>query len=100
MSTLADANGNFVLCPVPTGTFDLVIAAVNGAGVFYAAIVTTGVQNSTAGGQVSFTAEPSNGNTGAASLTRGVHSARALPAVPVSVFFSSLQPVAVHGRYV
>src|SRR5215472_11156915 len=48
MSTLTDANGNFVLCPVPTGTFDLVIAAVNGAGVFYAASVTTGVQNSTA----------------------------------------------------
>jgi Domain of unknown function (DUF4382) len=34
MSTLADANGNFALCPVPAGAYDLVVAAVNGAGVF------------------------------------------------------------------
>ena len=58
MSTLADSNGNFVLCPVPTGSYDLVVAAVNGTGVFYAATVTAGVQDSTAVGNIPVTPEP------------------------------------------
>ncbi len=100
MSTLADANGNFVLCPVPTGTFDLVIAAVNGAGVFYAPSVTTGLQNSTAVGQISITAEPSTGNTGPASLTGVVQTAGASGAVPEIVVVSALQTVAINGSNV
>src|SRR5258708_20317535 len=28
LSTLADSSGDFVLCPVPTGSYDLVVAAV------------------------------------------------------------------------
>jgi hypothetical protein len=59
MSTLADGNGNFALCPVPAGSYDVVVAAVNGAGVFYAATVTTGVQDSTAVGNIPVTPEPS-----------------------------------------
>src|SRR5260370_96130 len=90
----------FVLCPVPTGTFDLVIAAVNGAGVFYAASVTTGVQNSTAVGQISITAEPSTGNTGPASLTGVVQTAGASGAVPEIVIVSALQTVAINGSNV
>src|SRR5258708_40028910 len=35
LSTLADSSGNFILCPVPTGSYDLVVAAGEGArGVF------------------------------------------------------------------
>jgi hypothetical protein len=52
MSTLTDANGNFALCPVPTGSYDLVVASVNGGGTFYAPAVTTGVQASTAVGDI------------------------------------------------
>ncbi len=48
LSTLTDAKGNFALCPVPAGSYDLVVAAVNGVGIFYAATVTTGVQASCA----------------------------------------------------
>jgi len=61
MSTLADANVNFALCPVPAGAYDLVVAAVNGAGVFYAATVTTGVQASTAVGNIPLTPQPGSG---------------------------------------
>lgn len=100
MSTLTDANGNFALCPVPTGTFDLVIAAVNGAGVFYAPSVTTGVGNGTAVGQISITPEPSTGSTGPASLTGVVQTAGASGGISEIVTLSALQTVAINGSNV
>jgi hypothetical protein len=64
LSTLTDAKGNFSLCPVPAGSYDLVVAAVNDVGIFYAATVTTGVQASTAVGNIPVTPEPNaNGLT-------------------------------------
>ena len=100
MSTLADANGNFALCPVPTGTFDLVIAAVSGSSVFYAPSITTGVQNSTAVGQIPITPEPSTGNTGPASLTGMVQTAGASGGVSEIVTLSALQSVPLGGSNV
>jgi Domain of unknown function (DUF4382) len=99
MSTLADANGNFSLCPVPAGAYDLVVAAVNGSGVFYAATVTTGVQASTAVGNIPVNPEPSaNGaNTGAASLTGVVQTSGSSGAVSEIVTVSALQTVGVTG---
>jgi hypothetical protein len=44
METVPDATGNFVFCPVPAGTYDVVAVAINGQGVAYGATVTTGVQ--------------------------------------------------------
>jgi hypothetical protein len=101
LSTLTDANGNFALCPVPTGTYDLVIAAVNGAGVFYAPSVTTGVQNNTAVGQIAITPEPSSGNTGPATLTPGtVQTAGAMGAIAEIVRVSALLMVSINGSNV
>jgi Domain of unknown function (DUF4382) len=99
MSALADANGNFALCPVPAGAYDLVVAAVNGSGVFYAATVTTGVQASTAVGNIPVNPEPSaNGaNTGAASLTGVVQTSGSSGAVSEIVTLSALQMVGVTG---
>jgi hypothetical protein len=97
MSTLADVNGNFAFCPVPMGTFDVVVAAVNGAGVFYAASITTGVQNSTAVGQIPITPEPSTGNTGPASLTGLVQTAGASGAISEIVTLSALETVSING---
>jgi hypothetical protein len=99
MSTLADANGNFVLCPVPAGSYDLVVAAVNGGGVFYAATVTTGVQAGTAVGNIPLNPEPSgNGaNTGAASLTGVVQTSGSAGAVSEIVTLSALQTVGISG---
>ena len=56
METVTDANGAFSFCPVASGTYDIVVAAINGAGVAYAATVITGVQSSAALGQVPLTA--------------------------------------------
>lgn len=97
LSTLADSNGDFALCPVPTGTYDLVVAAVNGAGVFYAATITTGVHDSTAVGNIPVTPEPSaNGaNTGPASLTGTLQTGGASGAVSEIVTLSALETVSI-----
>jgi len=97
LSTLADSSGNFVLCPVPTGSYDLVVAAVNGAGVFYAATVTTGVQNNTAVGNIPVTPEPGTNSTGPASLTGTVQTGGSLGSVSEIVTLAALQMVSLNG---
>ena len=52
MQTTPDPSGNFVFCPVPAGTYDVVAVAVSGAGVSYAANITTGVSPGDALGNV------------------------------------------------
>ena len=52
METVPDGSGNFVFCPVPAGTYDVVAVAINGQGVAYGATVTTGVQPGSALTQV------------------------------------------------
>jgi hypothetical protein len=102
ISTLADASGRFALCPVPVGTYDLVVAAVNGTGVFYAATVTTGVQGSTAVGQIPVTPEPSTNaaSTGPASLTGVVQTSGSSGALSEIVTLSALQSVAINSSNV
>lgn len=55
METVPDSNGGFSFCPLPAGTYDVVIGAVNGAGVAYAATVITGVQPGSTLGAVPMT---------------------------------------------
>ena len=48
----ADSGGNFNFCPLPTGaTFDVVVVAINGAGVAYNATVAVGVPAAPISGQ-------------------------------------------------
>src|SRR5207237_1921596 len=100
MSTLADSNGDFVLCPVPNGSYDLVVAAVNGAGVFYTATLTTGVQNSTAVGKIPVTPEPATNSTGPASLTGTVQTGGSSGAVSAVVILWSLETASINGSAV
>lgn len=44
LSTLADENGNFALCPVQPGTYDVVAVAIDKNQIQYATTVITGVQ--------------------------------------------------------
>jgi hypothetical protein len=58
MQTAADASGNFNFCPLPTGAvFDVVVVAVNGAGVAYNATVAAAVPGGTALGAIPLIAE-------------------------------------------
>ena len=43
MSTLTNSSGGFVFCPLPSGTYDVVIVGESSTGVSYAASVITGV---------------------------------------------------------
>ena len=98
VSTLTDANGNFVICSVPIGSYDLVVAAVNGAGTFYAPTVTTGVQASTAMGNIPITANGTGPSP--ASLTGVVQTGGSSGPVPEIVTVSALQTVAINGANV
>ena len=55
METVTDSSGAFSFCPMPSGTYDIVVAAINGVGVAYEAAVITGVQSSAALGTVPLT---------------------------------------------
>lgn len=52
MRTDASANGTFVLCPVPQGTYDLVAVGVDGANVAYSAGVEQGIQSGQIAGKI------------------------------------------------
>ena len=55
METVTDSNGVFTFCPVASGSYDIVVSAINGAGMVYAATMITGVQSSAALGKVPLT---------------------------------------------
>ena len=71
LSAIADANGNFALCPVPAGTYDLVAVAISKSGVVYAATVLTGIQAGTVVGNVPLFPETTT-NTGPATISGNV----------------------------
>jgi hypothetical protein len=88
METVTDANGNFVFCPAPSGTFDVVIAAINGAGTVYAATVITGVQSGNSLGHVPLT------TAGApASITGQITTTTGSAATAADLQLSALQPI-------
>jgi hypothetical protein len=55
METVPDSNGGFSFCPLPTGSYDVVVTAVNGGGVAYAATVIAGVQPGSSLGSIPLT---------------------------------------------
>lgn len=58
MSTLVNASGQFVFCPLPSGTYDVVIVGLSSAGVVYSPTVVTGVQTGAALSTVQLHAMP------------------------------------------
>lgn len=52
MRTTANADGSFMLCPVPQGTYDLVAVGIDGANISYSAGVETGIQSGQVAGQI------------------------------------------------
>ena len=92
METLVGANGSFVFCPVPAGTYDVVISAINSAGTVYAATVITGVQPGNALGKVPLTA------AGAPAVVSGlITSSTGSAGTVADIELSALQPITVNG---
>jgi hypothetical protein len=95
METIAGANGSFVFCPVPAGTYDIVISAINGTGTAYASTVITGVQPGNSLGNVPLTAAGVP-----ASLKGQITSSTGSAAVVADIQLSALQPITVNSTTV
>lgn len=65
MTTMANADGSFVFCPIPAGTYDVVIVGMSTAGVAYQPSIVTGVANGQTTGAVNLYA----GAAGTATFT-------------------------------
>lgn len=93
METVPDLAGNFTFCPVPPGSYDVVVVAINGQGVAYGATVTTGVQPGSALGNVPLVATTGT-STGPATITGTVTTANASNAgTSADISLSTLQPI-------
>jgi Domain of unknown function (DUF4382) len=68
MSTLAGADGSFVFCPLPTGSYDVVVVGVRNDGVLYAPSIVTGVATGSTTGTINLYL-PTTTATSSASLT-------------------------------
>lgn len=97
MATNADANGNFVFCPIPAGTYDVVAVGVNGSNVSYAATVTTGVANGSTIANIQLKAV-TGVNTAPATLTGQVTTAGASTGTAADIQLSALQTATVNGK--
>jgi hypothetical protein len=92
LQTTPDALGNFVFCPVPAGVYDVVAVAVSGAGVSYAATITTGVSPGNALGSVPM--NPVTGaNTSEGSIVGMITTTNAGSATSADITLSVLQSV-------
>jgi len=94
METTANNLGQFVFCPVPTGSYDIVVAAVNDQGAAYAATVTSGVQPGNALGNVLMFAE-SGTSTAPATLKGTLTTTTGSAPVAADVVMSALQSVKI-----
>lgn len=74
MSTMAGADGTFVFCPIPAGTYDLVIVAEDANGVAYQPSVVTGIANGQTTGNVMLYPGTGIGTNGAVTLSGTVTS--------------------------
>jgi hypothetical protein len=100
MQTAADSAGNFTFCPLPTGAaFDVVVVAINGAGVGYDATVAFGVPGGTALGMIPLHAEAASmaGSMAPAKLQGVVTATAGMAGATVDVSLSALQTVSAGG---
>ncbi len=73
MATLAGSDGSFVFCPIPSGTYDIVVVGDRSDGTAYQPSIVTGVANGQTIGTVNLHA-PSGGATGVVQFAGAVSS--------------------------
>jgi hypothetical protein len=89
MQANADSNGNFNFCPLPTGTFDIVVAAIGPANLPYNATAVLNVPNGTNLGSIPLVAE--TGATAPATLQGFVTATNGVAGGTIDVSLSALQ---------
>ena len=73
MATLAGSDGSFVFCPIPTGTYDIVVVGEGSDGTGYQPSIVTGAANGQTIGSVSLH-PPAGGATGVVQFTGSISS--------------------------
>ena len=73
MATLAGSDGSFVFCPIPTGTYDIVVVGEGSDGTGYQPSIVTGAANGQTIGSVSLH-PPAAGATGVVQFTGSISS--------------------------
>lgn len=97
MQTAGDSSGNFNFCPLPAGaTFDVVVVAINGAGVAYNATVAVGVPGGTNLGAIPLTAE-TGAATGPAKLQGFITATTGSAPATIDSSVSALQTITISG---
>lgn len=96
MQTVTDPAGNFVFCPVTSGTYDVVAVALDEARVAYGATVITGAQPGNALGTVPLVAE-TGASQSPASITGQVTTSTGSAATAADVSISALQSISVNN---
>lgn len=89
MQATADSNGNFNFCPLPTGTFDIVVVAIGPANLPYNATTVLNVPNGTNLGSIPLIAE--TGATAPAVLQGFVTATNGAAAGTIDVSLSAVQ---------
>ncbi|HKD93055.1 MAG TPA: DUF4382 domain-containing protein [Terriglobales bacterium] len=99
METLAAADGTFVFCPVPAGSYDVMIVALNTtANIAYGPTLVTGVQPGNTVGTVALVAQGGSGTSqGLATISGSVTTAANGAGVPRDVTVSALQTASIGG---
>jgi len=92
MQTVADSNGNFNFCPLPTGSFDIVVVGIGPANLPYNATTVLNVPNGTNLGAVPLIAEV--GATAPAVFQGFVTATNGATAGTIDVSLSALETVA------
>jgi Domain of unknown function (DUF4382) len=94
MATLAGSDGSFAFCPIPTGTYDIVVVGERADGTSYQPSIVTGTANGQTIGTVSLYA-PGAGATGMVQFTGAVSSQNgASQGTSVDAQLSALETVA------
>lgn len=95
MTTLTKADGTFVFCPIPAGTYDVVVVGESSGGVVYAPAIVTGIANGETTGTIALNAPlVATATLSTATLTGTVTSQNASHAgTPADVGLSALETV-------
>jgi hypothetical protein len=95
MQTTADSQGNFRFCPLPTGTFDIVVVALGTGNIPYNATAALNVPNGSNLGTIPLVAEV--GATGPAVLQGFVTAKTATGGASADVSLAALQSITLSG---
>src|SRR6266550_4037952 len=96
MQTTADSQGNFRFCPMPMGTFDIVVVALTASNAPYNATTVVNVPNGSDLGAIPLVAE--TGATGPANLQGFLTAKTATGGATVDVSLAALQSISLSGN--